>query len=397
MPWSVVNDPDRCSSSRPWAVVKDDDGSVEGCHATKGSAQQQQAALYASEQESESKNMSTMEREGLIRMNTEMRAEDDGRTLTGYAAVFDRWTEINSWEGHFRERIARGAFKRTLQNNRNQIKVLFNHGMDPTIGDKPLGKPRTMREDDKGLYVEVPLDETSYNSDIIASLRSGALDGMSFRMTVIRDEVDRDTDDNLPERTIQEVRMYEFGPVTFPAYEATEAGVRAHAPRAFEAFRAARQDCPQCAARDTGYVQLQRQPDGTIFYIPWHTDVTTSTGTSATGTTIDVTSQRDDLQSVTTDDDNDVTTERDAEDGAVEQESESVMMAPDGDSSNSGHSSERSDSVNSDDSSDSLDDSVEPDHSSADTYDDPRSKLPEFTATLRRIEATDIEGRPDLL
>lgn len=185
-------------------------------------------------------------REDLIRMTETVRAEDDGGTLVGYAAVFNRWTEIDSWEGRFKERIAPGAFRKTLSERADKVKVLFNHGMDPSIGDKPLGKPSVMEEDGRGLKVEVPLDDTSYNADIKALLRSGALDGMSFRMTVVQDEWDKMDAKNgaLPERTIKEIRLYEFGPVTFPAYSATKAGVRAHAPDAFEAWRSANPPAP---------------------------------------------------------------------------------------------------------------------------------------------------------
>lgn len=172
----------------------------------------------------------TAPRDDLIRLarDFELRADDgDGRTLTGYAAVFNSDTEIHGWEGDFIERIAPGAFKRTLRNNGAQVKVLFNHGMDPSIGDKPLGRATTMKEDDKGLYVEVPLDETSYNADLLASLRSGAIDGMSFRFSVVRDDWEQPKrKGGLPIRTISEAKLYEFGPVTFPAYTATTAGVR---------------------------------------------------------------------------------------------------------------------------------------------------------------------------
>ena len=179
-------------------------------------------------------------REDLIRMSTTLRHEEggDGSLLVGYAAVFGEDTVIDSWEGKFIERVAPGAFRKTLKERGDQVKVLFNHGMDPQIGDKPLGKPSVMREDEKGLYVEVPLDDTSYNADIKALLRSGALDGMSFRMTVLEDKWDQ-PEAGLPERTIKQIRLYEFGPVTFPAYAATQAGVRAHAPNAFEAWRSA--------------------------------------------------------------------------------------------------------------------------------------------------------------
>lgn len=171
-------------------------------------------------------------REDLVRMVplTEARADskDDGNTLFGYAAVFEQDTEINSyWEGNFRERIERGAFAKTLKERGDKVKVLFNHGFDPSIGDKPLGKASVQREDDTGLYVEVPLADTSYNRDIKELLNSGALDGMSFRFSVTKEEWDEEPDDGgLPTRTIKEVKLFEYGPVTFPAYEATSAGVR---------------------------------------------------------------------------------------------------------------------------------------------------------------------------
>jgi len=177
-----------------------------------------------------------------------LRADDEvdpaaGRLMFGYAAVFDTWTEIDSWEGTFKERIAKGAFRKSLDLDRDNIQVLFNHGFDFSIGDKPLGKPREMREDKDGLYVEVPLSRTSYNEDIIALLRDGALRGMSFRMTIKRDEWEHleEDDDRMPERTIKEVKLWEFGPVTFPAYEATSAGVRAHARDAYQRYLEARQ------------------------------------------------------------------------------------------------------------------------------------------------------------
>lgn len=174
-----------------------------------------------------------------------VRAEGDepGRTLEGYAAVFNRWTEIESWwEGHFLERLAPGAFDDTLAKRGDRVKVLFNHGFDPSIGDKPLGKPARMEPDETGLWTETPLDRTSYNDDLIESLRSGAIDGMSFRFRVTEEEW-KDTpdpsDDNprgLPERTIKGLDLYEYGPVTFPAYEATTAGVRSA--DVFRAWRA---------------------------------------------------------------------------------------------------------------------------------------------------------------
>lgn len=49
MPWHIV--PNHAKCSKPFAVVKDDDGSVSGCHDSRASAERQLAALYASEEE----------------------------------------------------------------------------------------------------------------------------------------------------------------------------------------------------------------------------------------------------------------------------------------------------------------------------------------------------------
>jgi len=157
--------------------------------------------------------------------------EDDAAspvgTLFGYFARFNEPTEINNpMEGHFVERLAPGAFKRTLAEHGRSVKVLFNHGLDPSVGQRPLGVPSMIREDNEGVYAEVPLDDTSYNRDLAASLRSGALSGQSFRFRPVADEWSKKGPSGLPEVTRTEVALREFGPVTFPAYSTATAGIR---------------------------------------------------------------------------------------------------------------------------------------------------------------------------
>lgn len=151
-------------------------------------------------------------------------------TLFGHFARFNEWTEIESvFEGHFMERIAPGAFKKTF--SEGAPKVLFQHGFDPQIADKPLGAPAVLREDAEGAYFEVPLLDTSYNRDLIPGLEAG-LYGASFRFSVVREDFDRHparSDSNpegIPERTLKEIRVRESGPVTWPAYGNTQMGVR---------------------------------------------------------------------------------------------------------------------------------------------------------------------------
>ena len=51
MPWMVVENHGECGSDEPFAVVKEENGEVEGCHATREEAEDQLAALYASEED----------------------------------------------------------------------------------------------------------------------------------------------------------------------------------------------------------------------------------------------------------------------------------------------------------------------------------------------------------
>lgn len=175
-------------------------------------------------------------RDDLIRGVSELRADGDGNTMVGYPIVFDTWTEIDSWEGRFLERISPGATTKTIKENGSRIKVQFDHGMHPVIGSLPIGKPDVMRADDLGLWTETPLSlADDVQSLIKPRLQEGSLDGMSFRFSVIdenwdeRPKTSKHNPDGLPERTVRAMRIYEYGPVTWPAYEATQVGIRSQA------------------------------------------------------------------------------------------------------------------------------------------------------------------------
>lgn len=160
-------------------------------------------------------------------------SDSDGASiLEGHFAVFNEWTEIDSWfEGHFMESIAPGAFSKTFRENRDNMRVLFQHGRDPQLGDKPLGPIETLEQDDIGARYVVPLLATSYNSDLIPGLRAN-LYGASFRFNVVKESTNNKpakstyNPDAIPERVIREMRVMEFGPVTFPAYVSATAGLR---------------------------------------------------------------------------------------------------------------------------------------------------------------------------
>ena len=178
--------------------------------------------------------MTTHPTDNLVRA-IELRVDDNegtGRTMHGHFAVFDQWTEINSlFEGRFLERVRPGAFADTFKNRRDKIRVLYDHGQDPSIGNKPLGPIEVLREDKTGAYYEVELFESSYVDELMPALRAGQL-GASFRFRVTDEQWNdpkRSSErnpDKLPERSITGIDVFEFGPVTFPAYDAASAGVR---------------------------------------------------------------------------------------------------------------------------------------------------------------------------
>lgn len=165
-----------------------------------------------------------------------------GRTLFGHFAVFNQWTRIESWfEGTFLERIAKGAFKRTMKERADQIRVLYEHGRDPTVGNKPLAIPEIMREDAEGAYGQGELFKASYVDDLIPAIAGGQM-GQSFRFSVVAEsyvepkKVSDYNPEKLPERTITDVDLYEWGPCPFPAYVGATAGVRSGTDQFLESF-----------------------------------------------------------------------------------------------------------------------------------------------------------------
>jgi phage head maturation protease len=155
----------------------------------------------------------------------------EGRTLFGHFARFNEWTEINSiWEGRFMERVMPGAFKKTFRDNLAGMRILLQHGRDPMMGQKPIAEPQVLREDGDGAYYEARLFD-GLPEFIIDGIRSGQY-GASFQFEPMREEwVEEpgESDHNplgLPERSLKELRVPEFGPVAWGAYPNATASVR---------------------------------------------------------------------------------------------------------------------------------------------------------------------------
>ena len=135
-----------------------------------------------------------------------------GLTFTGYAAVFN----APSQPLPFTERIAPGAFKRSLQ-SRNDIKLLWNHESGTVLGSTRAGTLR-LEEDNVGLRVSADLPDTQAGRDAAYLIKRGDVDAMSFGFSVPKGGDEWVSAD---ERVLNSVRLFETSIVAFPAYAQT--------------------------------------------------------------------------------------------------------------------------------------------------------------------------------
>ena len=160
----------------------------------------------------ESEGRSTTKQEQRIHATDfEIRETADGMSFTGYAAVFNSDSEPLP----FIERIAPGAFRRSLQ-SRNEVKLLWNHDAGEPLASVRGGTLR-LTEDEIGLRVEATLANTTRGRDVAELIRSKTIDSMSFGFSVIKDS----WSSNGEVRTLEAVRLFETSVVSWPAYTAT--------------------------------------------------------------------------------------------------------------------------------------------------------------------------------
>jgi HK97 family phage prohead protease len=170
--------------------------------------------------------MSHIERRyGVSRWGVEERKAGGLPRLVGYAAVFfDRsdpaGTELEL--SAYVERIAPGAFSRTIRED--DVRALFNHDSDNLLGRTRSGTLR-LSVDSRGLRYEIDLPDTTVGRQVAALVRRGDVTGSSFAFDT-RDYREY-WEGSTRIRELTDLKLYDVGPVTFPAYSGTTAGVRA--------------------------------------------------------------------------------------------------------------------------------------------------------------------------
>jgi uncharacterized protein len=148
--------------------------------------------------------------------NLELRAEGEGSTLVGYAAVFDSPSEPMP----FIEYVKRGAFMKTIKDGAD-VRLLIDHEGVPLARTK--SGTLMLEEDERGLRVEANLDPANPDAArVMSALKRGDLSQMSFAFRTIKDSFNADRS----VRELKEVQLYDVSVVTYPAYESTVAELR---------------------------------------------------------------------------------------------------------------------------------------------------------------------------
>lgn len=150
--------------------------------------------------------------------------------IWGYAAVFydpaDPGTRYQIWDD-LEERIMPGAFDRAVREC--DPVALFNHDDNRILGRLSSGTLK-LSTDSRGLRYEITPPDTATGREVVELLRRGDIRGSSFAFipTIETERTEKQPDGRT--RMIVEVQdcdLFDVGPVTYPAYTGTEAGIRA--------------------------------------------------------------------------------------------------------------------------------------------------------------------------
>jgi len=134
----------------------------------------------------------------------ELKAEAETRVIEGYAATFGNVDLVD-------DVIDPGAFTKTISeqgNKENRIKVFLWHR-------EPIGMPIEMREDERGLFTRSRITKTEAGDKALAWVKDGIASHMSIGFDVIKSEEKARDDQKI--RHIKEVKLWEYGPVVWPA------------------------------------------------------------------------------------------------------------------------------------------------------------------------------------
>lgn len=143
-----------------------------------------------------------------------------GKTLTGYAAVFNSEAVL----GTFTEVIRHGAFAKSLASGSN-IRALYQHQGDALLGTT-RGSTLQLREDPKGLAFTLALPDTTHGKDLSVLVERGDVAGCSFGFRVRPGGERWEQRAGQLVRELLDVDLVEITLTSDPAYQDTTVAMR---------------------------------------------------------------------------------------------------------------------------------------------------------------------------
>lgn len=156
----------------------------------------------------------------ITRLKVETREEGEPGTIIGHAAVFNSISDSGGW---FREQVAPGAFKDSIK--QDDIRALFNHDPNHVLGRNTAGT-LSLKEDEKGLLVEINPPDTQIARDVKESIRRGDINQMSFGFEILKETRTAGEGKEPDLYTLDEVRLWDVSPVTYPFYKETDVSIK---------------------------------------------------------------------------------------------------------------------------------------------------------------------------
>lgn len=154
------------------------------------------------------------------------RADGEGmpKEIGGIAAVVNSATDL----GYFEEVILPGAFDYALSKEYD-IRCLFNHEAELILGRTKADTCKVFVNADGNLeYTWVPDYENPTHMSVVRSIMRGDITQSSFAFTIKEQTWSESTKyGTMGKRTIKVIdELFDVSPVTYPAYEETEADAR---------------------------------------------------------------------------------------------------------------------------------------------------------------------------
>lgn len=154
--------------------------------------------------------------------DAELRATDDDKPmLIGYASKYGNWYPV----GGFLERIQAGAFDEVLRDKDTDVVASMNHNVDYAFARQSGGTLR-LRSNSVGLQYEADITDDD-GQRVYKKVKSGTILGSSFMFSDV-DDTWEFKDGEPPRRTVTRIgKLYELGPVVWPANTAATVKARA--------------------------------------------------------------------------------------------------------------------------------------------------------------------------